>query len=923
MEQKDKSFEEAQRRWSEANAPQLIRNRINTGNLSDPLYLNRMDAIEQALGLRPVFASDEEDSILSDMKGQLQQLSQALGRQSDFATEIEPCCKRLLKGLHAYVFFRMEAVLTNLSPNNAHYYPKGKTKSVVLYTHPVVGEYQIYQKFTDYCSEVLQSVETFKSSEKFKTIVNLLRRHAPLLLTKPLTLTEFFTTTRSALCCPQTKFFSPPYLEELCEIALAVNSILSTQGQINIPATQRILNVLADRLVRQERLESISVLLSKVIGTVEALSYVTPQQISTQTEPFIRQCFFMGLALSEYFSYDLMFVSPSTVAKAQKTLVNQSSSVDQKIMATRQIIHSQMPWYLLRNFGLLQFYTGTTKLNRPQMLKIQFDSIASFSADYQKLLPALKFLLHFEIEATKGNVIELPVQPLMPSPLPTLSLFGNYGADMVFSLKMRDTLASLKLDRPLEPNALLRIFGILGECGKNVSADFMRMTGNDFWASVRNLRDFIAHKKSVELKVVGILEQDHGLRMQVQADLENLCGVVDAFLNTDPADIAEIRKLYVGVAHPMLAVETLYNRACMRLLPADKQALLDTASLQPTDLEVKRDLVVSILTGSVQANQVEQDKFSAMLNSLYTLSKTLRKKILEHYKGLRAGKITKLPTECLATLQSIQTEPKDIYRQKVSELIERLPEFITPASLKAALEAIGLTSANALWEQKRLQCVVRLPAQDFAEDQKSPFELAESATNGLLFHLDKLDVLTRIYRGDLTLFWANPNICLAAEHHFVMIRQYGQDIQEAMALIENFQTVDPRQVALNTLCQLIDESLYSLRLYGNSLAHLHDMIDFNTMTMTPHGNRLLLWQRIVAGLDGTQLKSGENPIILTSLRVNINAALVELKKRIQLADPQTNNPLRFHQPAVPAVPVVPTVDSKFVSTSLNSTLGPC
>ncbi len=922
MEQKDSSFEQAQLRWSEANAPQLIRDRIMNGELLDPLYRQRMKAIEEELGVRPSFVTDEEDAILKEMKRLLQQLSQALVDKSHFTDVIEPCCKQILKRMHRYVFFRMEAVLTNLDPIIAHFYPNETTQSVILYTHPVIGDYKIHQTFPLYCAEVRQSVSVYRSSKEFSTLVSCIERYAPLLLSKPLTLTEFFQKTRSHLCCPQTKFFSPPHLSELCVVASALDSIFSSKGETNLSDAQDGLNALVDRLIREEQIQNISTILSKVIGSVEALAYVTPNDINGNTEIFIRQCLFMGMAITEYIQYDIMSVSPDTVRKAQGVLANQSSTGLQKISATRLILYSKMPWYLLRNIGLLQFYMDTTKLNRPIMRKIQFDSIIELSKDYQKLLPSLYFLLFFEIEASKGNNIELPLHVLISHSLPTLTLFGNYGADIVFSLKISNTLKPIKWGMPLEPNALLRIFGILGECGKNLSDEFIRLTNVDLWSNIRKLRDLIAHKKSIELKIVRILEQDPNFCLKVQRDLRKLLYSVDAFLYSEVNNRVGISQLYARSDCTVgSAIEELYNKSSMRLLPADKQELLATADSQPIELEKKRDILLSILKGEVPANQVEQAEIISMLKSFYKLSKKLRGDIMECYKRLRASKPSKFTPRLQTALESIQTEPKDTYLKKVSDLIDRLPEYLTPASLTTALEEIGLVSVNTLWENKRLHCLKSTPQENSNED-KNPYELAESATNALLTHLEKLDQLTATYRGDLNQFWSNHVLCLGAEHHFVMIRQYAQNIQEAMGLIENFKLLDPRQVALNTLCQLVDDSLYSLRMYGNSFAHLHDMINFHDMSLTPHGNRMQLWQRIVALLDGTQLQSSENPIIFASIRANITTALEELKKRIKLADPQTQNPQRFYLPTeAPVAQNVINANSNNVTTSQNSNNG--
>ncbi len=898
MEQKVNAYELAQLRCSEANLEQLLAKRLTSGNLSDALYEQRIGSIKKELGIDGIFTVDEEDPIINELKNRLLALSKAISRQFDYSKDIEPECQQILKCIHAYVLFRMQALQLNLDPNNAYFYAKNKNSRGAYYQHPVIGMYQIIQTFDEYRTELNNSIGKYQKSELFKKIMSLLEKSAPLLLKKPVMLTDIHRLSQSALSCPQTKFFAPPYLNEIANVAEAIGSIITNKGKVDLTETIATLNTFSDTITAQSHFNSVSTIVSKVVGSVEILAQVTPQQINQQNRSFILQCCSMGMALSRYFNHHLISVSPDAVTKSQKVIMDSNSSLDQKITATRLIIHSQMPWYLLRNFGLLQYYISQSKLNRPQMQSIIESSMAGLSADYKKILCAVKFLLHFEIEAAKGQIIELPPHSLISAPLITLDLFGNYGADLVFSIKIRDTLNSLDLTKPLEATVLLRIIGILGECAKNISEPFIQLANQGFWESVKVLRDILAHKKSVELKIKRILKNDQALTMAIQSDLKEMCNAVCRFIDADPQHSVDIKKLYLHPPCKMIqALERLNTLVVQKLSAEDKQELLDTVKFQPVGLEMKRDTLLALFHGNQKADQFEQAEIFTWTDSLYMLSKSLRKKIKESYKRLRSGNAHKLNQDALLKLAEVQTESEEAYAKHVNDLIGRLQEFVTPESLTAALEEIGLKGSNPIWEQKRLQCAHSPVLQSDIIVQKSPYELAQIAATYLLAHLADLDQLTKSHRKDLNIFWSNPQICLAAEHHFVMIRQYIADIQKALLLAENYQISDPRQNALNALYRLTDESLYSLRLYGNGLAHLHDMINFQDMTMTVHGNRLLLLQRIIAGVDGSALKSGETPIVLASLRAKIEASIAELKKRIEQAKPQSQNPQGFHHNA--------------------------
>lgn len=892
-------YDLAQQRFEEAQLRAQVSERLSSGQLSGVLSQQRFEQVQQEVGITTVFTSEEEEHVLSELQNQLNSLMPALRANEDYDATIAPLCYQTLSLIHTYLHYRMHAVTQNCEAINAHYYPSNASPQLKLYQHPHAGTVRIHMSFVQYRQKVNTSINSFKSSNNYTQIMAAISHCAPGLLHQPRMLQDILKQSRSSFAHPQTLFFEPPHLDALQNITAAIQDVIDTRAAVDIAAIIHIFSTFNSELSNQAKLNQLDYFICKVLAALETIAKLQPDEVNSRKKNMVRMCLSMGLAVTQYIEYDQLSIATETVEQANKTLADSNSTNEQRTAAIRTLIHSQIPWKLLQNFGLLQFYCGTTKLKRPQTEALIFKQLNRLCQDYQAILPAIKYLIHFEIEAMKGNVVSLPADALIATPLATLTTLGQYGGDLVYALKIKQTLEPLDLNQPLRPQALLRILEVLGECGKNLSDTFTHATKREFWQSVKKCRDLIAHKRSYEHKIAKIFESDAGLTIQIQLELQTLWSACSQFVAQAPKAFADINAIYQGL--PPInspSFTALCERAIAKLTPQDKSDLYNTAQAQITDVEQIRDSILAVINGSMAADQVLQQTFFEWVDSLYSLSNKDRTRLKNGYKNLRSNKPHQVRAAVITKLVDMTTEPTASFQQKVTALADRIHEYKTPQSLAKAVAAIGLSHTLALWEQKRQKCVRSTDTKsttDSTEEAQSLFEQAESATETLVNQLNLLDQLTRAHRHDLKSFWNNVEICLAAEHHFVLIRQSAIYIQESLIRLQNFQLTDDRQIVLNQLYRLVDGELLSLRLYGNDLAHLHDMTEFEKMTMTPHGNRMILLQQIIAGIDGVKLGHTENPIQLAALKHKIEIYLAQLRKAISKAKPQATNPQRMLQ----------------------------
>ncbi|MFN7095933.1 MAG: hypothetical protein ACK4M7_11265, partial [Burkholderiales bacterium] len=185
----------------------------------------------------------------------------------------------------------------------------------------------------------------------------------------------------------------------------------------------------------------------------------------------------------------------------------------------------------------------------------------------------------------------------------------------------------------------------------------------------------------------------------------------------------------------------------------------------------------------------------------------------------------------------------------------------------------GLIAAKDIWEEKRKKFFTKknhkTSKQKSLTNQAWNLErvLIDSihATKNILSLLETLKKLVTIKESSemlpLEQFWSDPILCHAVEFHFTRLRIYTDTIQEALSYLPRYDIVHETIFRLNSLYNSLSKKLQNIRLYGNSLAHLHDVTQVDGRTI--YGHRVTAYQELWSAINDYKA--------LTSIKTNLTS----------------------------------------------------
>ncbi len=574
----------------------------------------------------------------------------------------------------------------------------------------------------------------------------------------------------------------------------------------------------------------------------------------------------LGLSLSDKIPYSLLSIDAGKVKEAEKILALQDSHGDERNAARRILIYKMVPWQALRNLSLILFKADRNQRSHDEAMV--FAAVNDLREDYKNLLPILQYLIQLEVKVAQGegNSLDLRILPNL-SKCPSLEVLGQYGGDIVFLHKISEVLESVDFKKISLGETALRIFEILGECGKNLSSKIRQLMGESLWNVVAKMRDKIAHDSKFVYTLGGLLRSKE-LVLAINEDFIQLNLQVKSILSQFPNDWVRLKAFYQepisnltfpplqggGIARLLQCIES-------SLTDIDREELRATFADRNTNLETVRDRIVAVMKGNVLAKSIDQKEFFQWVDDLIPLSKSQKQKIKEAYKNLRQGKEVANISKLVKELCSVKMGEDQDTPLKLQQLIEEIGSYSNFESFVVKLNQFGfLPGAVAIWkikhqklhEEFKRRAEMKQPVSSIEQEPIRTLEKivqdAIRAAISILKSLKGLAEITKGYRDTLDVFWENPALCYAVEHYFVRIRVYVEAIQEAVTHLQCFDILDPRVLALNELYRILSLKLKQIRSYGNSLAHLHDVTEFDGSTI--HGWRLKTYQILLTVIDG-------------------------------------------------------------------------
>lgn len=883
----------------------LINEQARQQPLPGRLFWHRRNQLRSALEIpHEGYLDDRESHFIDQTADSLAKLLSYFSAINFNLEERLPHIQRFLSQIfeaaYHFLHYRVEGIQEHLDIQGVEKSYKQSQNSIPIHYYSLRGLRLIDQTFSEYRDDRLQEIASyFRRPEVLKSLL-VLKRHAPNLFLKKPGADEFLASPRNVYTETGSTIGQPPLLGELSSLLTTIDSILSTYsiGKSELKSLVKHLTVLN----RVQALNRISEIVWGVYGCVESIAYLPQTSAagfsSIDENIHTKSCLTFGLFLSRKIPYTLLFIDAVKIKHAQNILASKSSSPEERTEAKRVLIYARVPWKAFRNLALLLF--NANHLQRLEDENLVFDQLEELSNECRALLPTLQSLIKYELFAARGESECFDHENIPSTPeLKALQIFSQYGSDVAHLNKLIEVLGSLNYEAVFLPETIFRIFGILGECGKNLSQQLCKMLGESFWEAVGKMRDKLAHASGATYHMEKALRENLNFVRNIKNDLRLLQARAAQLVNGFPRNWQNLKHFYEDPSPSVSAPEI--GQGFMELLEyvespldeADRVELLATVKTRKTSLEKSRDQVWAIIYQGQSATSVNQSEFFECIDDLTTLSKKQQKLLQEAYKNLRLGKPAKTTDDLKKALLAIKAEDESEVTKEFRSLIKKIKKFTTFESLEKELSKFGLfPEAMAIWEakhrkvfEKDLKNKKKTADQDWKDTTdkanekdciKQAIKNSVDAAIGILKCLDRLAKLTQHYRSNLDVFWQNIELCLAVEHSFVRIRVYVDAIEEALSYLKSFHLLDPRILFLNDLYRILSLKLNRVRLYGNSLAHLHDVTEPDGST--PHWWRLITYNILIGIIDGLPHGVQHLPSLYNEIKVYAERLIRENSK---------------------------------------------
>lgn len=856
------------------NRQELVRQAVNQGALNNILFQTRQNKIQA------VFESFNENidalcvkkeiEILHDIMNLLNQLGKlAHTNTAEDTKKQHPICKQIYRLVYTYIHYRVQGIRHHLNTRNtAIFYKKSTAPSLITYFSAHWGDIRIESTFAEHKSERLKEIEKYFQDPQITQALSLLQNFAPSLFSETITFEENLAIGNNPFSDPGIPFITPPFLSEINKLLR-----LTTQIDQNNHTTDTFdeLKTIIAKFNARKTYEHILELLQKIYIPIECLAFWSLPTIHNEHERnFFKLCNAIGLHFSKIISYDLLAISDDAAKQAKKILGGNNSTEADKIKAARILKYSSIPWYLIRNISALLF--RSTHINHNHGEFIIFQARSELMSSWQSLLPSLQDLITYELSVLIQPIdfATIEARPIPESQYALLRHLGDYAGDMLFLHKIISVLSELDFDQPFLIETHLRILSILGESAKNLSPLIKKLIGNAYWNLLAKTRDRASHTTGFLRRLSAALESDSKLADELKNDLQLLFSKAKTGQQLLPDSWDNIKNFYCQNIETALPLPNDLggglNAALEALDPLltqeDYKELRETKKHADSNLEQKRDEILKVINGEIPANSVNQGDFFLLIDALHSLSKNYKDAIKEVYKKLKQNKPATLKDNVKSALQNIKSTPNSELSNAIESLIKNLKSTDKPEVLNRELTAIGLQRAIDVWEEKRKKCFEHSKNNDQKSKKSSTKAwsldgiISDSihAAENILAHLGALKKITGTNHSSAMLpleqFWKNPILCHAVEFHFTRIRIYVDIIQEALDYLPRHDTTNQFTQVLNALYRLLSLKLQKIRLYGNSLAHLHDVTDFDGRTI--HGHRFTAYQELWAAIENHQ-----------------------------------------------------------------------
>lgn len=841
---------------------------ISQITLFNDLYELRAEKIKTIIGKNSnQLCHKNEIKIIHSIIELLQQLLTQLNDKD--TQQLKSTCEQILRLVHKYILYRVNGIQAHLNTGNVDkMYRKNANDPLVIYYSPDWGEIYINCTFEEHKAGRLREINAYHQKPEFNSTLQTLHRLVPALFYQQQSIDEFLGESKNPFSDQGVKFVEPPFLVKLTELVKCVELVYTHK---HTAETLKNLNYISQKFTAKKDSSHILELLAKVYTPLECLAFwPQPSQMSQikqqEAERFLHLCLFIGTYLPNIISYDLLEISKEKVKQAKKTLEKANSTLADKVEAGRMLLYSQIPWYLIRNIsGLLSRSLNSEESKEKQTI---LEATKTLRTSWQSLLPALQELMSLEVSVITEQVDINPnqYQSLDESQYLPLTHLGNYAGDVLFLTKIKTTLSDLNFKKPFLPESYLRLVGILGECAKELSPNIKKLIGKDYWEELAKIRDRTAHTTGYLRRLQKVLEQKTELAEALKNELQLLLSQVQSVQNQLPSTWPGIQQFYgqtLDVIQPLpsnLGTELSNLQEALNpiLTEEDYKELRSTKHFIPTGLEEKRDHILKIIHQKIEATSITQNAFFDLVDGLYLISTSQKDKIKEAYKKLRKGKEANLSPIIMEDLTKVKSVPDKEKDSCIELLIKNLKSYDKASVLEKELAKNGLLAAKDTWEEKRKKFFTKvnnkLPKPKSLSNQVWNFDkvLRDSidAAKNILRLLEALERLvhSKDTSAMLTLeqFWNDPILCLAVEFHFTRLRIYTDVIQEALGYLPCYDVVHETILTLNNLYNSLAIKLKNIRLYGNSLAHLHDVTQFDGRTI--HGHRFTAYHELWTAL---------------------------------------------------------------------------
>lgn len=777
---------------------------------------------------------------------------------------VKNLCDRILKLVYQYIYYRVDGISFHIAHGLHHCY-LGSEKNSIYYS-PHWGEIYVRTSFEEHKKARLAELHEYFKNNHVLSILKILEQCMPGLFDERLTFQESMALSSNEFSDPGLHFIVPPFLKQLNIITESIANIFKNIEVLNnINKLRHAIKIFEIQTAK----DSVVNILHKIYIPIECLAYAPINLDIYQGEAlrFTRLCLAIGLNLSNLISYDLLKISEENKEKAIKALGRKNSTIEEKINAGRILKYFSVPWYTIRNISALLFKASNKKDLKifPEEMLI-FEANKELSQDWKNLLPFLQELIVYELSVALGtiNFDDVKYVELKESQYSLLKCLGSYAGDLLFLNKIIGVIQELDFEKDFLFETHLRVLAILGEAAKELSPQVLEIIGKNFWKNLSKLRDNIRHAGRFIRIMQKILMQNKEIEAKLKSDFQNLHKILREIVNQLPKTWEEIKKSYGEEEINIKVTSDNLGAGLALLLEAidpvltgkDRGNLHATAENINHEIEKYRDRLLEILQNQ-EINEEAQKEFSTLIEKLSPfLSKKNIKDLNETYKKLKQKKPAKLKSTTDKALREIDfpKSPKDILN-RIDKLIKELKGMNKAENLKTRLNKMGILDEKdiQLWEQNRQKYYNNSNKNEKVKkkpnDNFDPWRIILGSIVAAKEVAKQLDVLNKLVHPkgqndilSLDNFWKNPILHLAVEYYFVRIGTSLNDIQDALFQLQCHDVSNKTVLLLNELYRTLSSKLKNMVLYGNALAHLHDVIDDNGLT--PIGQKFVNYQEL-------------------------------------------------------------------------------